>query len=81
VLSARGEFGFAPGGLRARLNQLDPHIAVCAPFIGVAEDAIHTVAVEYQEFGDERHARSLAEAEAMAGTLAAALARSAALAA
>ena len=79
VLSARGEFGFASGGLRARLNQLDPHIATCAPFIGVDGDAIHTVAVEYQEFGDERHARSLAEAEAKAGTLAAALARPPAL--
>lgn len=74
VLSARGEFGFVPGGVRARLNQLDPHLATCAPFIGVAGDAIHTIAVEYQEFGDERHARSLAEAEAKAGALAAALA-------
>jgi FMN-dependent NADH-azoreductase len=79
VLSARGEFGFAPGGLRARLNQLDPHIVVLAPFLGVAADAIDTIAVEYQEFGDERHARSLAEAEAKACVLAAALARPSAL--
>jgi FMN-dependent NADH-azoreductase len=81
VLSARGEFGFMPGGPRERLNHLDPHIATCAPFLGVAGDAIHTIAVEYQEFGDERHARSLAEAEAKASSLAAALTRSPALAA
>jgi FMN-dependent NADH-azoreductase len=74
VLSARGEFGFMPGGVRGRLNQLDPHIAVVAPFLGVAADAIDTIAVEYQEFGEERHARSLAEAEAKVRALAAALA-------
>ena len=79
VLSARGEFGFMPGSVRAGYNQLDPHIATCAPFLGVAEDAIHTIAVEYQEFGDERHARSLAKAEADTRALAAALARPKAL--
>jgi FMN-dependent NADH-azoreductase len=81
VLSARGEFGFGPGGVREGRNQLDPHIATCAPLIGVAEGAIHTIAIEYQEFGDERHARSLAKAEAAAGALAADLTRSLALAA
>jgi FMN-dependent NADH-azoreductase len=79
VLSARGEFGFAPGGVRARRNQLDPHIATCAPLIGVAESSIHTIAIEYQEFGDERHARSLAAAEAAARALAAELTRPPAL--
>lgn len=74
LLGARGEFGFAPGGLRADLNHLDPHIAVCARYIGVAEDAIHAVAIEYQEFGDARHDRSRAEAEARTATLAAELA-------
>jgi FMN-dependent NADH-azoreductase len=58
VLSARGEFGFAAEGLRGGWNHLDPHIATCARYLGVAQDAIETVAVEYQEFGDERHARS-----------------------
>jgi FMN-dependent NADH-azoreductase len=76
VLSARGEFGFASGGVRGHWNHLDPHIATCAHYIGVAQDAIHTVAVEYQEFGDERHTRSRAEAEARAVALAAELARS-----
>lgn len=73
VLSARGEFGFALGGARESSNHLDPHIATCAGFLGVAREAIRTIAVEYQEFRDERHERSLADAaaatEALAGEL------------
>lgn len=75
VLSARGEFGFEPGGPREGWNHLDPHVATCAGYLGVAREAIHTVAVEYQEFHDARHARSLAEAEARAVALAGELAR------
>ncbi|MBR0642440.1 FMN-dependent NADH-azoreductase [Plastoroseomonas hellenica] len=75
ILSARGEFGFAPGGLRAAQNHLDPHLATCAPYIGVAEEAIHTVAIEFQEFGDERHARSRSDADARVLALAVELAR------
>jgi FMN-dependent NADH-azoreductase len=75
VLSSRGEFGFAPGGARARFNHLDPHLATVARYVGVAERDIHAVAIEYQEFGDIRHARSVAEAEARAVALAEELAR------
>ena len=74
VLSARGEFGFAAGGVRAASNHLDPHLATCAPYLGVADDAIHTIAVEYQEFGDARHVRSRTDAEAKVTTLVAKLA-------
>lgn len=74
VLSSRGEFGFGRGEPRESWNQLDPHIAVCARYIGVAEDAIHTISVEYQEFGDQRHARSRADAEAKTVALASELA-------
>ena len=70
VLSARGEFGFASGGIREHWNHLDRHIATCARYIGVACTDIHTIAIEYQEFGDERHARSRADAEAKAIALA-----------
>jgi FMN-dependent NADH-azoreductase len=75
VLSSRGEFGFAPGGPRAHLNALDPAIAACAHYLGVAAQDIHTVTVEYQEFKDERHRASLAAAEAQAAALATGLAR------
>ncbi|CAN7518479.1 NAD(P)H-dependent oxidoreductase [Bosea sp. LjRoot90] len=62
VLSSRGEFGFGPGGVRADMNQLDPHIRTCSHYLGV--EAIHTIAIDYQEFGDARHKRSIAEAHA-----------------
>ncbi|MFD1703672.1 FMN-dependent NADH-azoreductase [Methylopila henanensis] len=74
VLSARGEFGFGAGGERAARNHLDPHLATVAPYLGVAPGAIRTVAVEYQEFGDGRFARSREEAERAVDALAAELA-------
>lgn len=63
VLSSRGEFGFQPGGARAHLNALDPAIAACAHYFGVDAKDIETVAIEYQEFKDTRHERSVAAAE------------------
>jgi FMN-dependent NADH-azoreductase len=73
VLSARGEFGFGPGGVRQHMNQLDPHLVTCARYLGVADDTVHLVSVEYHEFGGERHSRSLADAEAATIALAARL--------
>ena len=70
VLSARGEFGFAPGGVRAHLNSFDPAIAACAHYFGVARSDIHTVAIEYQEFKDARFAASVDAAEAATAALA-----------
>jgi FMN-dependent NADH-azoreductase len=60
ILSSRGEFGFGPGGVREHLNHLEPHIRTCSKLIGVDED--HHIAIEYQEFGDERHERSIENA-------------------
>ncbi|MGL4464884.1 MAG: FMN-dependent NADH-azoreductase [Planctomycetia bacterium] len=62
VLSSRGEFGFQPGGMRERLNHLDPHLRTCGRFLGFAED--HLVATEYQEFRDDRHEESVARGNA-----------------
>lgn len=56
VLSSRGEFGFAPGGVRGDMNHLDPHIETCARYLGV--ERAHFIAIDYQEFGDDRHERS-----------------------
>lgn len=70
VLSARGEFGFAPGGVRAHLNSFDPAITACAHYFGVARAEIHTVAIEYQEFKDGRFAASVDAAEAATTALA-----------
>jgi len=60
VLSSRGEFGFEPGGVREHRNHLDPHIRTCSKFLGIVED--HLIAIEYQEFGDERHKQSVKNA-------------------
>ncbi|GHG92902.1 FMN-dependent NADH-azoreductase [Pseudodonghicola xiamenensis] len=74
VLSSRGEFGFAPGGVRAHLNALDPALAACAHYFGVARNDIETVAIEYQEFKDDRYRASVEAAEARTRELAAKLA-------
>jgi FMN-dependent NADH-azoreductase len=70
VLSSRGEFGFAPGGIREAKNHLDPHISTCAHYIGVGAGMISSSFIEYQEFRDERHSHSRSKAEAEAAALA-----------
>lgn len=57
VLSSVGEFGFGTGGPNEAHGHLLPHIKTASKYLGVG-DRIHTVEVEYQEFGDERHAAS-----------------------
>ncbi len=77
VLSSRGEFGFQPGGPRAHLNALDPAIAACAHYFGVDTANIQTIAIEYQEFKDARHDRSVTAAKDATRALAQQFARSA----
>lgn len=74
LLSASGEFAFHAGGLRAGWEHLEPHVRTCAHYLGVARGDVHHVAIEYQEFGDERHQASLQAAWEEAGTLAGRLA-------
>jgi len=81
VLSSRGEFGFSPGGVRAHLNALDPALAACAHYFGVAQADIETIAIEYQEFKDDRHQASVESAEVRTRDLAVGMARAAELAA
>jgi FMN-dependent NADH-azoreductase len=61
ILSARGDYGYAPGQRIAHVNHVEPHLEPVFAFLGVTE--LHSVAVEYDEFGDDRLTRSLAEAE------------------
>jgi FMN-dependent NADH-azoreductase len=74
VLSARGEFGFATGGVGADLNALDPALAACAHYLGVAAEDIDTIAIEYQEFKDDRYTASFKAAEQRTHDLAVTLA-------
>ena len=62
LLTSCGEFGFGLGGIREGMNHLDTHLRTASRYLGVGE--IHHLAIEYQEFGDERHARSVARAHA-----------------
>ena len=62
ILSSRGEFGFEPGGVREEMNHLENHIRTCARYLGV--EKTHLIAIDYQEFGDERHEQSIKEAYA-----------------
>lgn len=68
LLSASGEFGFEPGGVREHMNHLDTHIRAIKHYFGVAE--MRHVAIEYQEFGGERHHASIAAGHAAAKALA-----------
>jgi len=60
LLASCGEFGFGPGGIRESMNHLGPHIRTASKYLGVEE--FHEIRVEYQEFGDERHAQSITNA-------------------
>lgn len=57
LLSASGEFGFEPGGIRESMNHLGPHLRTLGHYLG-AED-FHEIRIEYQEFGDGRHQQSI----------------------
>ena len=60
ILCSSGEGGFELGGVRAAMNHLDPHIVTVSSLFGVSKH--YVVRVEYQEFNDERHQKSLASA-------------------
>lgn len=73
LLSSCGEFGFEPGGIREHMNHLDTHLGAIKHYLGA--DAMHHVAIEYQEFGGARHEASIAAAHAKARELAISLCR------
>lgn len=60
LLTSAGEFGFEPGGVRESMNHLDTHIRAIQHYLGIAQT--HHVAIEYQEFGDQRHKQSVDDA-------------------
>ncbi|AMO94734.1 FMN-dependent NADH-azoreductase 1 [Collimonas fungivorans] len=62
VLSSRGDYGYGAGQRIAAMNHVEPSIRSALSYIGINE--VHSIAVEYDEFGDERLAASIAVAEA-----------------
>ena len=72
VLGSRGDHGYAPGGRIEAMNHVEPSIRTAFGYIGITR--MHAVAAEYDEFGGERLARSLRDAEEQVDRLAARLA-------
>jgi FMN-dependent NADH-azoreductase len=72
LLSARGDTGYDQGELAAA-NHLEPALRTVFAYIGIRDVA--SVAVEYDEFADERLQRSLEKAETQVDRLVEAMAR------
>lgn len=67
ILSARGDYGYDPGGRLEARNLVEAGLRVPLAYIGLTET--HSVAIEYDEFGDERLVASIAAAEAAVDAL------------
>lgn len=67
VLSSRGDYGYDRGGRRAQVNHAEPGVRDVFGYLGVTD--FDSVAIEYDEFADERLKASIAAAEAAVDTL------------
>lgn len=74
ILSSRGDFGYDPGQRIAHLNHVEGGVATAFGYIGITDVA--SVAIEYDEFADERLKASIAAAEHGVDALAARMAAS-----
>ncbi len=61
ILSARGDYGYDPGGRLETMNLVESGLRVPLGYIGLTDS--HAIAIEYDEFADERLAASIAAAE------------------
>lgn len=71
LLTSSGEFGFYSGGFNEASNHMVPHIKTMSKYLGVS--IVHHVGIEFQEFRDERHDKSKAQARAAVSELVAVL--------
>ncbi len=62
ILSSRGDYGYDAGGRLEAANLVERGLAVPMAYLGLTES--HCVAIEYDEFGDERLRASIVAAEA-----------------
>lgn len=72
ILGARGDYGYDPGERLAGINLVEASLTIPFGYIGI--DRHESVAIEYDEFADDRLAASIAAAEARTDALAARLA-------
>ena len=68
IVTSCGEFGFEKGGVRESSGHLAPHLRTLSKYLGA--EVMHEIASEYQEFGDQRHQVSVANAKERAETIA-----------
>lgn len=61
MLSSRGDFGYGPGQRIAHMNHVEGGVAAAFGYIGITDVA--SVAIEYDEFADDRLHASIASAE------------------
>ena len=61
ILTARGDYGYGPGERLADINLVEAGLRIPMAYIGLTDT--ETIAVEYDEFADERLAASLLAAE------------------
>lgn len=67
ILTARGDYGYDEGGRLASTNLVEAGLKVPLAYLGL-HDA-HTIAIEYDEFADERLDASIIEAESAVDAL------------
>jgi FMN-dependent NADH-azoreductase len=67
LLSSRGDYGYGPGERLAADNHVEAGVLTPLRYIGI--DTVDCVAIEYDEFADERLQASIAEAELAVDTL------------
>ena len=62
ILSSRGDYGYDADGRASERNHVEPAVRSAFGYIGITDS--HSIAVEYDEFADERLAESIRQAEA-----------------
>ena len=62
ILSSRGDYGYDAGGRVSERNHVEPAVRSAFGYLGITDS--HSIAVEYDEFADERLAESIRQAEA-----------------
>ena len=67
IMSSRGDHGYGRGGRIEQLNHVEPSISTAFTYIGVTD--LRSVAVEFDEFADERLRASIKNAEAKVDAL------------
>lgn len=61
ILTSRGDYGYNPGERLEAMNLVERGITVPMGYLGLTE--AHAIAIEYDEFADERLAASICDAE------------------